>query len=39
VQVGPDLPHTPVNGQRMMEFFIENLVMHSERILSGAGAS
>jgi dipeptidyl-peptidase-4 len=27
VQVGPDLPHTSVNNQRMMEFFIENLVM------------
>ena len=27
VQVGPDLGHTTVNQQRMMEFFIENLVM------------
>ncbi len=27
VQVGPDLGHTGVNNQRMMEFFIENLVM------------
>jgi dipeptidyl-peptidase-4 len=27
VQVGPDLGHTGVNQQRMMEFFIENLVM------------
>lgn len=27
VQVGPDLGHTAVNQQRMMEFFIENLVM------------
>lgn len=26
VQVGPDLGHTAVNQQRMMEFFIENLV-------------
>lgn len=28
VQVGPDLGHSGVNRQRMMEFFIENLVMH-----------
>ena len=27
VQVGPDLGHTGVNNQRMMEFFIENLVI------------
>jgi len=27
VQVGPDLGHTGVNQQRMMEFFIENLVI------------
>ncbi|HXG57307.1 MAG TPA: prolyl oligopeptidase family serine peptidase [Vicinamibacterales bacterium] len=27
VQVGPDLGHTAVNQGRMMEFFIENLVM------------
>lgn len=27
VQVGPDLGHTAVNQQRMMEFFIENLVL------------
>jgi dipeptidyl-peptidase-4 len=27
VQVGPDAGHTAVNQQRMMEFFIENLVM------------
>jgi dipeptidyl-peptidase-4 len=32
VQVGPDQPHTGVNGQRMMEFFIENLVMRPERV-------
>jgi dipeptidyl-peptidase-4 len=32
VQVGPDLPHSGVNQQRMMEFFIENLIMHPERI-------
>ena len=27
VQVGPDAGHSGVNSQRMMEFFIENLVM------------
>ena len=32
VQVGTDLPHSGVNMQRMMEFFIENLVMHPERV-------
>jgi dipeptidyl-peptidase-4 len=32
VQVGPDQPHTAINNQRMMEFFIENLVMRPERI-------
>jgi len=34
LQVGPDQPHGGVNGQRMMEFFIENLVMHPERIVA-----
>jgi dipeptidyl-peptidase-4 len=29
VQVGPDQGHSGLNGQRMMEFFIENLVMNS----------
>ncbi|MEP6989393.1 MAG: DPP IV N-terminal domain-containing protein [bacterium] len=29
VQVGPDQGHSGVNGQRMMEFFIENLVMRN----------
>lgn len=33
MQIGPDQPHTGVNNQRMMEFFIENLVMRPERIL------
>jgi dipeptidyl-peptidase-4 len=27
VQVGPDLGHTGLNQQRMMEFFIENLLL------------
>ncbi len=33
MQVGPDQGHSGVNGQRMMEFFIENLVMRPERLL------
>jgi dipeptidyl-peptidase 4 len=28
LQVGPDQGHSAVNAQRMMEFFIENLVLH-----------
>jgi dipeptidyl-peptidase-4 len=28
VQVGPDQGHSGVNQQRMMEFFIENLIVH-----------
>jgi dipeptidyl-peptidase-4 len=31
VQVGPDQGHTGVNSQRMMEFFIENLVLNSRK--------
>jgi dipeptidyl-peptidase-4 len=31
VQVGPDQGHSNVNTQRMMEFFIENLVMEGGR--------
>ncbi len=34
VQVGPDLPHSAVNTQRMMEFFIEHLVVHPERLIA-----
>jgi dipeptidyl-peptidase 4 len=30
VQVGPDQGHSGVNQQRMMEFFIENLVIRTE---------
>lgn len=30
VQVGPDRGHTALNGERMMEFFIENLVQKSK---------
>jgi dipeptidyl-peptidase-4 len=37
VQVGPDAGHSGVNQQRMLEFFIENLVQRPERLLaSGA---
>jgi dipeptidyl-peptidase-4 len=32
LQVGPDQPHSAVNPQRMMEFFIENLIAHPERL-------
>ncbi|HEX9080460.1 MAG TPA: prolyl oligopeptidase family serine peptidase, partial [Desulfuromonadaceae bacterium] len=27
LQVGPDRGHSPINQDRMMEFFIENLIM------------
>jgi len=27
VQVGPDRGHSGINGDRMMEFFIENLII------------
>jgi dipeptidyl-peptidase-4 len=40
VQVGPDQGHSGVNNSRMMEFFIENLIMHPERLFApdpGAG--
>jgi dipeptidyl-peptidase-4 len=38
VQVGPDAGHSNVNQQRMMEFFIENLVMRpSAPAASGTG--
>jgi dipeptidyl-peptidase-4 len=39
VQVGPDLGHTGVNQQRMMEFFIEQLVMRpaSSTVTTTAG--
>jgi dipeptidyl-peptidase-4 len=32
VQVGPDAGHSGINSQRMMEFFIENLVMKNAAI-------
>jgi dipeptidyl-peptidase 4 len=31
LQVGPDVGHSGINTQRMMEFFIENLVIRPER--------
>jgi dipeptidyl-peptidase-4 len=34
LQIGPDRPHSSVNTQRMMEFFIENLVMRPERLIA-----
>jgi dipeptidyl-peptidase-4 len=34
VQVGPDQGHSGVNNGRMMEFFIENLVVRPERLLA-----
>ena len=37
VQVGPDAGHSGVNQQRMMEFFIENLVIDPPK-RAGAGA-
>jgi dipeptidyl-peptidase-4 len=33
LQVGPDAPHSDVNSQRKMEFFIENLILRPERLL------
>jgi dipeptidyl-peptidase-4 len=33
VQVGPDQGHSGVNNARMMEFFIECLVMHPEELM------
>ena len=38
VQVGPDAGHSGVNQQRMMEFFIENLVIDPPK-RAGAGGS
>ena len=32
VQVGPDAGHGSVNNNRMMEFFIENLAVHPDRL-------
>jgi dipeptidyl-peptidase-4 len=32
VQIGPDRGHTALNGDRMMEFFIENLVLQAKPV-------
>jgi hypothetical protein len=32
--VGPDAGHSGISNGRMMEFFIENLVMHPERLIA-----
>ena len=37
VQVGPDAGHSNVANPRMMEFFIENLVLRPERLIAPAG--
>jgi dipeptidyl-peptidase-4 len=37
VQVGPDAGHSGVNQQRMMEFFIENLVQRPDRLMAPGG--
>jgi dipeptidyl-peptidase-4 len=34
LQVGPDQPHTSIDTQRMMEFFIDNLVVRPERLIA-----
>jgi dipeptidyl-peptidase-4 len=34
VQVGPDRGHTALNQERMMEFFIQNLVMRNANMTS-----
>jgi dipeptidyl-peptidase-4 len=34
VQVGPDAGHSGINGQRMMEFFIEALVLKPNKLAS-----
>ena len=34
LQAGPDQGHSGINNQRMMEFFIENLVLRKSLITS-----
>jgi dipeptidyl-peptidase-4 len=34
VQVGPDRGHTGVNQERMMEFFVENLIIRPAAAVS-----
>jgi len=38
VQVTPDAGHSGVNNPRMMEFFIENLIMRPERLMAPPSA-
>jgi dipeptidyl-peptidase-4 len=35
LQAGPDLGHTSLIGGRRMEFLVENLIQHPERIRAG----
>ncbi|HEY8062851.1 MAG TPA: prolyl oligopeptidase family serine peptidase, partial [Gemmatimonadales bacterium] len=35
LQVQPDVGHSGINNSRMMEFFLENLIQHPERIHEG----
>jgi len=37
LQLQPDVGHSGINGARMMEFFLENLIQHPERIHEGYG--
>jgi dipeptidyl aminopeptidase/acylaminoacyl peptidase len=37
VQVGPDAGHSGVDNQRMMEFFLENLVARPDRLATPGG--
>jgi len=36
--VNPDQGHSGINQARMMEFFIENMIQHPERIKAGYNA-
>jgi dipeptidyl-peptidase 4 len=38
LQVGPDQGHAGLNGARMMEFFIENLVLKSPTSVTASGS-
>ena len=37
LQLQPDVGHSGINNARMMEFFLENLIQHPERIHEGYG--
>jgi dipeptidyl-peptidase-4 len=34
LQAGPDQGHSGVNNQRMMEFFVENFIVHPDRLMA-----